>query len=571
MQTVILKLFNCILLDSGQIVSDVNTDYIDYGFVCNFNPTTEQLFDLQEAHKPLDIKTLFSMEERETGSLAYLLTKQFLHYIEVYGLNSPGLFDLECTNGQVVKLRYVQGITRDELSDKLLSLLYSNAPIADAPELVKLVKDLYVDFDLNSVKNNEARILLYSPNHKFSSGDDAVRYLVYKATESTLLIKSPEVITKLGDLKNNIWVARFLEDHAIPLAGVWNRHKRLLLALKSGTTKTSINRISRFSKTHHIPIKEHISKTFISKALSGIAGPAELEQCSIRDKFKFLNFIQAKFAGIPSNVYKIRNGKVWLKANKTSSDVTLKYVRIQNMILESLKRELGSKLKNKSIKLDPCVDYGLPISRKQTLGRLPFGTKITSQKETISSGIYWDVTDTDLDLSGIDTSFTRVGWGNYSGYVDRELIYSGDVTSGANGAMEFITSKCNINRPYGIFLNVYRGSKPCPASLVLGSKAEDRWIEDIIIKEEFELLSNATFLGFVKNDTFTIAPFRLSSNNISGGSRDGELMKSAIATVWTVKSLLETLGIAYQYTDEADIDLTYSSFSYDKLERLFYD
>jgi len=565
----ILELFKVMVVEDSARCN-ANTQYIDRGLVLDFNPTPRQLTALKKVYKPLDVTTMFSREERDNADPFDLITKQIMHYVEVYGLGMPGLFNLEVTTDQIVTMNYIRAVDKVELGIRVRELLYANAPVKDA-NVVRDIIDAYdVEYDINSVANNELRVILFDArNDTFESGDDVVRYLCYLTTDSTLLIKSKEVIEAVR-LRNAKVPLNVLSRHVLPLAQVFNRHKRLILAVKNEANCTVINRISRLSKTQHVPVRESVNKIFIAKALNNDIDLEVLDRISVRDKFKYLNLFAYKRERLELDAFVIRNGKVHFEQNRRVykvSDIS----RVEKAVLESLKKDLAD-LADKKILLDGVVRYGLPISRKQTVGQLPFGTCIAVEGERISSGIYWENEwgATDLDLSTIDPDGKRTGWGMYSGY-DRKnpVTYSGDVTYAQNGAMEFMTSG---GPEYGLFVNIYCGETGCGMELVVGEDSDgSKWIDKPIIREKMQLNSRQLIIGFVRGTDFVIYTGRLGSNRVIGSGRN-PMVARGMANFWTVNALFDKLKIEYAVDKDEKIDydyeLGYEGFSLDKLEEL---
>lgn len=572
----ILDLFKVMLVDESTKVKAYNKG-LERGYITNFKPSATQKAVLDSAFGPIKVTTLFSVEERKNGDIFDLIEKQVLHYIEVYGLDTPGLFDLEVTKGKVLSLTFVRGVTLLEFSAMVRKLLYANAPVKDASIIKAIVDHFKIVYEFAKVANNELRVELFDvTKHQFTQGDDAVRYLVYKATGKSMLIKSPDVIQAMANYANSVDVA-FLEKHEGILASVFNRHKRLIMALKGKKSKTAINRISRLSKTQHIPLHplhEGINKRFIAEALAGrITDYSVLDKISIRDKMKYLNLLEYKKLGNDMDAFIIRNGKVHVEKNRPK----FKGSQIESVIkkvLYSLEKDLAG-LKGKKILLDKNVDYGLPISRKQTVGNLPFGTEIAIDGKTISSGIYWENSGgaQDLDLSTVDEKGNRTGWGVYSVYdKNNPITFSGDVTDATNGAMEFMTSPTAKSDPYGLFVNIFNGNVPSKASLVVGRASEKKWIKETVIKEEMELKSKGNVIGFVKGDRFVVYMLRMSQNRISGVGKETALVARGLSPFWTIEKLFISLGIKYELDKDPkksyDHSLTYAEVTYDKLEKL---
>lgn len=586
-----LDLFKVVVLDDGQKIRTPTLDSSQHGFVANFIPTPRQQRVLNAAFKPLPITTLFTVEERKNSDPFELIQKQILHYIEVYGLGMPGLFNLEVTNGKIVVLANIRGVTKKELGEMIRKVLYANAPIRELADLIEIIRFYSVSYDLKKVQNNEARIRLYRDGDQFTSGDDAVRYIVFKATNDTLLIKSKKVLAGVKANASRIPVT-FLYQHEQELAQVWNRHKRIIMSLKNRETKSAINYISRLSKTMHVPVIPAINKTFIAKALTGeIKGKGMItalrEKITLRDKFKFLNLIEWRTLGRSDDVFVIRNGrahvendrKVW---NRDHLD------KLAGVVLASIEEDLAH-LKGKKILLDRNVDYGLPISQKQMLGNLPFGTEVSVDGDTIVSGVYWhnDGGARDIDLSSIDLEGNRSGWGMFSGYDhDNAITFSGDVTDATNGAMEFITSEKDYDTPYGLYANNFSPGEPgAEVTLVVGNQVsrhigktrqgnQQQWIDDPVVRETFKMASKEVSMGFVREGKFVVYSLLTSNSRVSGGEVARRLIAKALAPTWTVKRLLTNLGI--DFTTDASMknpkyDLQYSGFSVDKLENMLFN
>ena len=567
----ILDLFNVAVVDYSPTF-DINLSLASAkkGFITDFIPTKTQRQLFEGRFKPLNMTTLFTVHERENSSIDDLLTKQILHYIEIYGLNKPGAFNLEFGSGKVATLNYVRGVTVDVLATMICSLIYSNTPVKDAVAVGNIIKHYKIEYEFTSIKNNEVRCVLFdTTKHCFEDGDDAVRYICYKATGSAMLIKDKNTIAAVEAME--ALHAQFFQSNSTVLANVFNRHKPLILACKSMYNRTAINAIGRASKKLHIPVHEPFSKRFIRVALADdIADWSVIDQFDVRDKFKFLNLLEYKKMRNSIDAFMIRNGRVHIE-NGRELYQRRKVDSVIDKVLGSLAKDLAH-LHGKKIKLDYNVAYGLPISRKQTLGQLPYGTKINIEGDTISSGVYWENSwgARDLDLSAIDTQGGRTGWGGYNGYdKSNPIVFSGDMVDATNGAMEFLTSKNAYTETYGLFVNIYSGEIGAEAELVVGDKANGNWIENVQIRERIKLASKGTIFGFVRGGELTVYVGRMSNNMVSGPKEAAVIARGA-CDFWTVNRLFSTLGISYSVDNvlDTDYDLSYSGFSYDKLEEL---
>ena len=563
-----LSLFKVMLASKGQLDFSNALD----GFITDFTPTSDQLKLLRKEFQALPVQTLFTVEERAQGSFEYLITKQLLHYFEVYGLGAPGLFELEVSSGRIATLTFVQAVTLEELAKKVQDLIYANRPIGDISLVVELIREYNIPYDINLVRNNELKVGLFDPiRDRFTDGDDAVRYICYQATTSALLIKSKRVI---AEVQKNPVGDRFLTNHLLPLAQVFNRHKHLILACKHPATASTVNKISKLSKTQHKPIHEALNKRFISEALHGKTPP--FKTITLRDAFKYLNLIEYKLLQLSYDSFNIRNGKVWTETSRPWVD-TSRLVDIKYEVLDYIKSQLSG-LKSKKILVDPNVDYGLPISRKQTLGNLPYGTKVSVKDGKLSAGIYWEnqnynsySNSVDLDLSAIDHHGNRTGWGGYAGYAKHNpIVFSGDLTDASKGATEWMVVDSAAPNRYGLMVNIYRGPEPCEASIVVGTPTGKVWQDKTLIKEQVRLESTQSLIGFLKDSSFIVYTGRLNNSRISAGKHP--VIDKGLGKLWTIGLLLDACGIPYDDAPAVnvtyDFDLRYHSFTLDKLENM---
>ena len=572
-QADVLALFNCLVIEDDTTKGKLYTKLAKNGVVLDFKPDHTQKDAIKQVYPPLPLRTFFSYEERTEGDLVQLLVKQLLHYYEVYGLNQPGAFTVLSDEGKkIISMRHIMGITKSELGDKVRTLLYSNAPIDDLAPLKRIIQAFDIKYNINSIQNNEARVLLWDEyQNAFESGDDVVRYICYLATENTMLIKSPDVLEKV---RATYYPPVLFEKHIYPLSQVFNRHKKVIMSAKRDDNKTFINRISRLSKMTHVPVRESIAKTFIHKAFKREVGADVLDKIHLRDKFKYLNLLSYKKCKHSHNIYRIRNGKVWHKPVDKHYPLP-EIERIEGWVLESIKKDL-SHLEGKVVLLDPVVDYGLPTSRKQVLGNLPVGTTITIDKGKVAVGVHWKNEDgaRDLDLSAIDyTNGNRIGWGTWAGFEGSDVIFSGDVTDApGKGAMEFLVTK---KGQHAVAINIFSGEIGAAASLVVGKHKKDAWswIHDVRVTEKCTLESKNSMFGYMKGSTFVVYPARLSGRAVS--TYDATMQMCSVE-FWTVGKLLKALDFDFmlashddiEYSTNFDYDLKYSVFSYDKLEDL---
>lgn len=569
----VLTNFNSYVVDSEKKIGSINLDMVHDGIITDFPLNFEFRIAVREAFPPLKVSTLFSKNERLNASFEQLIHKQIAHYIEVNVLNSPGLFSLEVEQEEeIFTFRFVKGITVDQLAEKVLKLIYANAPVKNAQEIVAIIRHFGIKYDFKQVKNNEIRIMLYNHNtDTFETGDDVVRYMVYNATGNTLVIKDKKTIAaiKAASIPSVLFT-----KHAIVLSEVFNRFKPLILAAKTSSNRHAINKISRLSKHNHKRVYESVSKSALNVLIKAKDSDRKNTfnrikgSITMRDAYKLLNLIEYKKLQHTVDAFVIRNGTVHVEQRRPILKVDV-LMEIEALLIGHIRDTLAPLLKGKKILLDSKVDYGLPISRKQTVGKLPYGTEITVGAKEISSGIYWENSwgARDLDLSAVDLNGNRTGWGRMSGYSSNDIIFSGDLVDATNGAMEFMTSK---NQDYALFVNIFSGSPTAQFEMVVGSSNDKHWMNDVVVREKSTLMGKGSIVGFVKGNKFVVFQGKLN-DRIANFGEANPTMKRAAAPMWTVSQLLAAIGIAYDTESNEgnyDFDLTYANFSLDKLEEI---
>lgn len=584
-QAAALELFNVL---PGE-ASALDATYAAEGFVTNFKPTCSQLALLRETFKPIDLTTLFSVSEAKQD-LERLFIKQLLHHFEIYNLGMPGLFNLEVEGGKTAALRFVKAVSVEELKALVSRLMYANAPLGDVKPVVSLVHALGIQYEFNKLANRELRIALFNPETDvLESGDDAVRWLCWSATGNPLLIKDQATIGAVTNFASTPehWdlICAFLGAHTKELAQVFNRHRRLLIPLKEAgaEAKRLVNRVSRLSKELHVPVGTPASKTVITRAARGER--IDLDRVSLQDKFRYLNLIEYKLLSLSTDAFAIRNGKLWTALDRPVLDPH-RLVDLKVQVLEALKADLLP-LRTERILLDPHVDYGLPISRKQSLGNLPFGTSLRVPSDRkISVGIYWrnEWGAPDLDLSAISADGHRIGWGCRESYARDDFLFSGDLTDATHGACEFFTVDPKLKGTRGLLVNIYYGNATAGAEIIVGyptisevglerdaSKIVESWQGRTLLRERITLKSRETLIGFARGDRFVIYSGRLGSSRVSNGEQP--VIARGLSDLWTVPRLFDAVGVQFDTELQVGVrythDLRYESFSLDKLERVF--
>lgn len=408
-----------------------------------------------------------------------LMLQQILHYFSTYGkmLNEDYNKDLiyipkeklELPNFKNdLNLIKISTITSEELSKRLWTLCASS--IALSKDTIEAIKELsaylnVTEANINEIRNKEVKILLINKLGLLpGEPEEFMRYLIFRQTGSTLVIKNTELINQLK-FSNKQSALESLENYSKKyglekLSQVFNRYKPLFLALKiplreNATRKlyehekklnAIINKISHLSKKYHKPMIKNDLDIFVDWCFeheNDFDFKNQLEEkinkAGIWRAIKLKNYLEYKKINSNARVYKIRNGKSWIRTeyvdNKYNPAVALDI--LDSIITDNLKR----KVNGKKIYFDDITTLVLPQSEKQFVENIPFGSNILLNKENLIIGIKWyDVENkrVDIDLKILSNEY-EIGW-DKEYRVDDKLIYSGDITAAPypDGATEYI-------------------------------------------------------------------------------------------------------------------------------------
>lgn len=284
-----------------------------------------------------------------------------------------------------------------------------------------------------------------------------------------------------------------------------------------------------------------------------------------------LYHVENLMSSLPYRVYKIRNGKVWYTEHNSNFRQDI-YKGLHTIIKASLVEDLKY-LEGMNINYPKDVDYGLPISEKQSCSHYPFFTKfLNTSNDMLACGMYWenDWGARDLDLSSVMINGSRKGWGQIDTYDNDDILFSGDITNAQNGAIEYIISK---NDKDSILINnIFNGSSDYTANfkIVIGKtkKVKKNYIEDIAYELDMSFDGKrAVSLGVMNKDRFILFPVKLNNKQVSSPS-DMSLLPYTIVKHTNMKELLELAGCVFADKD-VDIDLSTNNITFDKLRKLF--
>lgn len=579
-----LKLFNAVIAKE----SEKNPFASELGFVIEPNAlwAKDRIINYytREQLNGNDLNKTFhkSWKKIKESSRCELLVEQILHYISTYGSNFEAEIHIpnEVVNIPELKLSYkvIKAYTKDEMKAKCLSLLKSGIALKEETIddlLTILVDELdYTFTGKENIKNKEAIVKIAETYHVYPENPvEFLRYVIYRTTNTTLLIKNDALIELIKNSSYN--PTQIFKNFGLEkLAEIFNRFKPLFLAYKSRAPKT-INKISKLSKKYHKPL--------VSNPLNDVTNTLLLEtdlhwldNATPFALFKALSACYSRMNGQDTFLYRIRNGKSWVQEDS----VNLVNAKNYKFILKYLKGRFD--FTGKIVFIPEDIKYALPTSEKLFVGNIPTGTRFYGKK--LAVGVYWEDAwgARDLDLSGLNIG-GKVGWNASYNQMDGDLMYSGDITSAPNGAVEYLYANRGLNMPTLVKNNVYSGSSDCGYKIIIGKG--DKVSKDFMMNPNnlfAEIKCNSiqkqTVIGLVtpKKDKqcFVLLNFGAGHARASGNSEVSNLATKALYQQWnkplSLNKVLKELGAVLSETNtKVDFDLSLETLEKDTFTKLF--
>ncbi|WP_299105188.1 hypothetical protein [uncultured Tenacibaculum sp.] len=594
-----LKLFNAVV--AKDTTSEENPYISKDGFIIEKNAlwVKERIIAYYEKERLSgnDLNKTFhkSWSKIKFSSRTQLYVDQIQHYISTYGsnFNSEVYIPIEVVDIPEVKLVYkvIKAYTVEGMTQKCLSLLQSG--IALKEETVNDVISILVD-ELNyeftgkeNIKNKEATVKIADLYHVYPENVvEFFRYIIYRTTDSTLLIKNEELIDAIKNSSYNPTLA-FNKYGLEKLAEIFNRFKPLFLAYKNRAPKV-INKISKLSKKFHKPMVSNPLNE-VTYSLLTEKDIHWLDNATPFALFKALNACYIRKNGQDTFLYSVRNGKSWVKSGNTSYASKMNY----SFIVNYMKNRFD--LSNAKIFLPDDVEYALPTSEKMYVENIPTGTKFFGKKMAV--GIYWknDWGARDLDLSGLNIG-GKVGWNTSYKQGNGSLMYSGDITSAPSGAVEYLYAANGLKAPTLVNNNVYSGKVDCEYKIVIGqgdhiskdfmmnpnklfaeikcNSVQHQTILGMFLPESIEQKVFGISIKSEAKQSFVLLNFGAGHTRVSGNSEVSTLATKALYQQWSnplsFKMIVELLGARIvKNKEEANHDFSLDLLEKDSFIKLF--
>lgn len=405
--------------------------------------TTQMLINLFGVNTKAVNSTFFKNFE-EIESLSDL-TKHILQFINYLTINNEGIPSF-IPNNKPESVEYIKNnftvidcISETDFKQKVLDLINSGAALSDVESIFSIFE--FFNWNFIETKNKEFNIRYYIKNNIIVENIDTFfACLYYILSDKTTFVKNDFFDTSLTSSTNIEKAIQSIKNYEeqygiLKFASNIRRYRDVLLFLRSEGDekyKPLFNKILRLNKKFNnpktYPISTKLSDTNFTISQEDL--DKYLESANIYQLIRYYNILTFSITQNGKSfpyVYKIRNGKTFVKEEEKHKNVPLLFER-RNSVLSAIKKKYdftGMKFyipKNQKI--------GMPTSEKNFIGDIPFGSSITMDKK-FNFGIYWQGRPNqhiDFDLSFVEESGKVSSWNRYYS-IDDSLYFSGDMTS----------------------------------------------------------------------------------------------------------------------------------------------
>lgn len=549
-----------------------------------------------------------------------ILANKLLHYMTTYGFESLGIFDRELVYipndaldlpaaAKPVKVTVIDAIDNAELKARAVKMIQSGAALSEETlgDLATVVKFLDIELDVDAVPNKEFAIRLCEVLNLLPN--DPVQFLrcmIYRATKSTLLIKSRETISAVKNSSATFdeQFDRYIARNGLKkLASIFHRFKPLWLAFKphSAYMRATINKMRKLADRYHKPLPPKFLEQLTAAENIGLVQlKRELANVTTFRKISLANAILYRMKNPDNIIYNIRNGKAF--ADDWRGSLKFDAQKILDVIVASIAKDIRPNVSGKKIFIPESFNYAVPVSEKNFVGNIPSGSSHTFASKSVVVGVHWlNIVDDrgieqriDLDLH-LNSANIDIGWHNDFGEKnfintrERKIIFSGDMTDApiaSGGATEaFFVGESLAGEFMAVNLNHYNhyAHEVVPFKLVLADVNQERIDRQYLIDAHEiafcvpnEISSGEMFLGVLTSDEFGAKKFYFFARNMGRRivARSDDLtdkinssMRTTFESRLSLRDILSRAGAVLDdvTADDCDINLDPAEVTKDTL------
>ncbi len=495
------------------------------------------------------------------------LMAQMLHYVTValrdHGWGTEIYLPDSCVpEGQSRRpIRIIRGLPAAEIVRWGLRLFETGVPMSE-PQIQAVMNVIeyhgYRFTGAEQIANREAAVLVWDrlgilPNDP----DQIVRYLVWKATGSTLVVKNPITIRTIRN--SGVVLPSFDNEQLVALSRSFLRHKPLWLAFRhaDSANRRVVNALRRLAKKHHVPMRAPVlltltaDQTIDPQRLAAVAATAQTGTV-----LKALQAVRVYQEGGHRH-FQIRNGKSYMSERQEGRPLA----HYEAVLCDAIRARLAPH----AVRLAKGVDLAFPVSGKQFVGAYPLGsTAFVGAKEgDLVVGIHWYNADdgrrVDMDLSVLDQHGRKIGWD--ATHRAGAVTFSGDVTNaprphGATEYLRFSGAGAESAESFLVCVNRFCGP-PVPMTLIIGATNSQGQIapDRIVIETLIESFPDcAQIVGIV-----TMAPHGVTMSLCQSSVGNVVTSRAGIAATNRIealrvrtKAMLRIRDVCSVYDDDQD-------------------
>lgn len=539
----IIKLFGKALIGKELNFQNLTISSMQVGYLIHPDCATLEVMEFLKDQKVNYNSTFYKTWSDVTSkNRLELFIDQVLHYMSTYGTDFQGTPYIPNENPHNIpwtEFKVILPITTEEVIERCEKMLSSG--IALKGETIELIfnalQQVGHNVDLEIVKNKEAKMYLHvktgtTPKYPV----EIVRFIVYLATGKSLLIKDKSTIEAVK--ASSVDINKFdLEK----LAQVFFRFKPIFLALKQNKSRNKfvINKIRRLAKTEHKPLKKGLLESVLGDANYYSDFIKQIDKISNFKKVQLMQTILVRKKELSTQVYPIRNGKIWIKEGKLKREYSnaqyldLLYSILRNFLIHSLSEKKGE------FYIPSGMNITCPTSEKNFIGAYPIGTSFDLTNSDAIVGIHWRGIEgaNDLDLKLIDIEGNQYGWNAAYYNNNQSLVFSGDMTSANPEATELFYASKGFS-PAIVKVNLYSGNPNSKFRFFIAKEKINNIQRgymvnpnNIIFQVESEMDSQEKSLGVITGDKFILSQFRTGRGRVAGDSVTNKYTEYALNTL----------------------------------------
>lgn len=572
----LVKLFKVTVDGTGHVIESdkLNQLAMMRGYIVEPNACTSIVNDFIKSLECNINSTFYKTFEEVTSKTRFeLFIDQVFHYMTTYGtdfsLGNGYVPNENPENAEYISLlrdyTVIKSVTDAVMFEKCINMLKSGIAMKQSTlnPICKFVCNYYVNhteefkagFCIDLVFNKEAVTLIcdwlnIAPNRKF----DLFRYIIYKTTGSTMIIKNRDLINRIKSSSNQFDFAILTDEQINSLASIFYRFKPLFLAFKkqqigwrnatASANAPIINKIRRRAVKYHTPFDAPIESTILSKVYDRDKLMLIASGMNIYQVVRLCNACAERITRLgEASMYVIRSGRMFIK--DPANDYTgMKryYMTVYDVLYDELRCRL---MENACyVKYNKGINIAVPTSEKNFVGDIPFGSYVNIADHAMI-GIYWRNAwgTRDFDLSMTDIKGNKIGW-NSAYYSDKQdVVYSGDMTNADPEATEILYYKNNAPQGF-ININRYNGNDGSKYKLFVANEEVTTLPKNYIVDPThitFEAMcvsdTPQQVIGLVNGNSFTIMNVGNGYGQVS--RRNGNEQKSFDALSHKACSYLE--------------------------------